>query len=116
MQTINSITDKELPVFITETGWDQTLSSDSQVGEYFKQAFETAWNDEYVVAVTPFLLNSGPGPFEKFSFLKSDGSKNEIFKAIYSIKKITGSPVLNSSPKIESEEITNLPSVRFPNN
>lgn len=95
-QLTESLGNKPLPIFITETGWDQQAINEKQVGEYFKYAFEDVWNDPSVVAVTPFLLKAGSGPFEKFSFLKNDGSKNEVFKAVESLKKETGKPILNS--------------------
>lgn len=76
---------KNLPVFITETGWkhaeglkyDATLPSVDKVGEYFKKAFQEAWNDRQIVAVTPFLLNYQDAPFDHFSFKKIDGEKQE---------------------------------------
>lgn len=114
MNTINSFTNKKLPIFITETGWDQTLTSDGLVGEYFKEAFNTIWNDAEIVAITPFLLHSGPGPFEKFTMLKSDGSKNEIFNSIQSIKKIKGTPILNTpSTDTVISQNQDFPVVRF---
>ena len=113
IRTINSLTNKKLPIFITETGWDQSLSSDNTVGGYFTQAFEGAWNNENIVAITPFLLNSGPGPFEKFSLLSSDGNRNEIFNKIKAFKKTQGSPVLNEMKLSNITQNSNLPVKRF---
>lgn len=78
---INRITrGRELPIFITETGWkhsegieqERTLPSSATVGEYFKTAFQAAWSDPGVVAVTPFLLTYQQPPFDHFSFKKFD--------------------------------------------
>lgn len=76
---------KDLPVFITETGWkhsegretDASLPSLDKVNEYYKQAFEQVWNDERIVAVTPFLLNYQDPPFDHFSFKRYSGEKQE---------------------------------------
>ncbi len=105
---IESRSNKKLPVFITETGWSRDVYSDEEIGGYFKQALENVWNHPQIVVVTPFLLNAGPGPFEKFSFTKSNGEKNEIFKAFESLPKTKGNPLQNKQKKVlgseESEE------------
>lgn len=77
---------KNLPVFITETGWkhaeginfDRSLPSSETVADYYKSAFETAWNNEKIVAVTPFLLNYQEPPFDHFSFKKYSGEDQKI--------------------------------------
>lgn len=69
---------KNLPIFITETGWkhaegitfDPSLPSSDTVAENFKQAFENAWNNNQIVAVTPFLLIYQEPLFDHFSFKK----------------------------------------------
>lgn len=111
---IERLTEKSLPIFITETGWDQQLYKDSEVGIFFRQAFESIWNDPKIVAVTPFLLSSQEGPFEKFSFIKKDGTESDIFKAFQNIEKTKGEPIINGSVKNESSErISNLPVIGF---
>ncbi|EKD86243.1 MAG: hypothetical protein ACD_37C00394G0001 [uncultured bacterium] len=68
------------------------------------------------MAITPFLLTSGSGPFEKFSFLKSNGDKNETFKMIESLPKTKGAPRLNALKKILGEETkSNIPVKDFSN-
>ncbi len=70
---------KNLPVFITETGWkhregvntNNSLPSTETVADYYKKAYETAWNNPNIVAVTPFLLNYQEPPFDHFSFTKN---------------------------------------------
>ena len=77
---------KNLPVFITETGWkhaeginyDKSLPISEDIGQYFKIAFEEAWNDKRVVAVTPFLLNYQESPFDHFSFKRLTGEKQNL--------------------------------------
>lgn len=108
-QLIESLANKNMPVFITETGWDQHVVGEKQTSEYFRYALENVWNDADIIAITPFLLKAGTGPFEKFSLLRKDGSKNEVFKTIESHKKLSGKPVLNPSAKELSTQLSSLP-------
>ena len=81
---------KDLPVFITETGW---LNTARNAGEYIKYAFERVWlKDTRVRAVTPFILNYKTLPFQKFSWIKKNGDYYPIFKIIKSMKKVAGKP------------------------
>lgn len=69
---------KDLPIFITETGWKHSegmqqikgFPSPETVAGYYKDAFENAWNDPKIVAVTPFILSYNHAPFDHFSFKK----------------------------------------------
>lgn len=83
---------KELPVFITETGWDRDVVGEEKQAEYLKKAFEFWLSDPQVIAVTPFILDYKTYPFEKFSFLKSDGSSYKIFEIIKNMPKTAGEP------------------------
>lgn len=100
LEEISKYTNKKLPVFITETGWSQEVYSDLIIAGYFNNALNGVWNNPQIVAVTPFLLKAGAGPFEKFSFIKNDTEKSEIFKAIETFSKIKGDPVLYPTKKI----------------
>lgn len=114
LQLIESMSNKKLPVFITETGWDQEVIGEKETAEYFKTAFSSVWNKENIVTVAPFLLHSGPGPFQKFSFLNDNGEKNEVFKAIQSIDKTRGKPKLNPAKKVLGEhKETDIPVIKF---
>lgn len=83
---------RDLPIFITETGWkraegktyDPSLPDADTVAEYYKHAYENAWNDPQIAAVTPFLLNYQDEPFDNFSFKKPNGSsqQNKIIKDV----------------------------------
>lgn len=112
-QLTESLGNKKLPVFITETGWDQKAVGEKQAAEYFKYSFENVWNDPSIIAITPFLLKAGSGPFEKFSLIKSDGDKNEVFKTIESHKKQSGRPILNSDISRVTESAIVLPVKNF---
>lgn len=69
---------KDLPVFITETGWrhaeglnyNKNYPTAETISKYYKKAFEQAWNDDRVKAVTIFLLDYQQSPFDHFSFKK----------------------------------------------
>lgn len=90
---VSIYTDKKLPVFITETGWDQDRISEERVAAFYDYAFDNVWSDVRVVAVTPFLLSAGDGPFEKFSLLDKSAQPTEPYKVIAE-KTRKGSPEL----------------------
>lgn len=92
------LSDKKLPVFITETGWSQEKTSKNQIASYFTYAFENVWSDQDIVAVTPFLLQAGHGPFFQFSLIREDGAFNEISKVLQGIPKVKGTPSVNINP------------------
>ena len=106
-ELLDTLAKKSLPVFITETGWDQDVLGNDTVAEYFKSAYESAWNNTSIVAITPFLLRASAGPFEKFSFLDTNGEETKLFKTIQSMKKIKGNPT--QSTKVLGTEIAMEP-------
>ncbi len=114
---IQNLEGKSLPVFITETGWTNDKVSDSVQSDYYKTAFTSIWNDDSVVAVTPFLLRAGLGPFAQFSFIK-DGSKLGKYNAIQDLQKSKGEPELNEYTLTQTPTPTekNLPLDRFTEN
>jgi hypothetical protein len=83
--------DATLPIFITEAGWNHSDLSMHQVGSYYDYAFKNVWKDN-VVAVTPFLLFAGSGPFEGFSFTKANGELYDFGKDLSKIPKTEGKP------------------------
>jgi len=99
--------DKNLPVFITETGWlhnmDGKISfyhTPFSVGQRLIKAYENVWNTPEVVAVTPFILNYASPPFENFSWKKSDGSFYEHYVEIQKLGKVYGNPLQKVSGEI----------------
>ena len=105
---------RALPVFITETGWSQEKISESQIASYFIYAFENVWSDQSIVAVTPFLLQAGPGPFKQFTLVGENGNFNEISKAIFAIKKTKGAPSVNIKSTTSLSQVRkNIPSKSF---
>lgn len=102
---------KTFPVFITETGWNQTegyhnglLHTDSKflppdtVADYYRQAFTGAWASPRIIAITPFLLNYQDPPFDHFSFKKNaNGQYHPQYLALKNMPKINGKPVQEES-------------------
>ncbi len=112
---IEGFSEKNLPVFITETGWVKDRVPDATIGLYYRQAFESVWNDESVVAVTPFILTAS-GPFAPFSFTNPDGNKSEGYKAVFELPKIKGEPESGPVGQVLGDEIkpkANLPVIDF---
>lgn len=94
-QLIQSMSDKNLPTFITETGWTANSIPQTTIASYYQQAFSSVWNDGQVVAVTPFLFRAGgAGPFTQFSFLDASGNPNAIYNAVAGLPKVKGQPTL----------------------
>ncbi|MBI2074993.1 MAG: hypothetical protein HYT83_04120 [Candidatus Levybacteria bacterium] len=91
---IQQFSSKNLPVFITETGWSNSLISGEKIASYLKDSFNFVWNDQDIIAVTPFLLRANLGPFTVFSLLNIDGSESLPYKAILELPKKKGAPVL----------------------
>lgn len=106
LEEISHYSNKKLPVFITETGWSQSVVSKETAGKYLKQAFNEVWNDPQVVAVTPFLLNAGGGPFEQFSLTSGSHEKNEVYKELESLPKSLGSPKIAPVRKVLGDDGT----------
>lgn len=83
---------KELPVFITETGWKR--GSENVVAENFQVAFNQVWGpDSRVVAVTPFVLDYQGEPFLEFSWKKLNSSEYyPQYSTVGAMSKIKGEP------------------------
>lgn len=92
---------KELPVFITETGWahaqgdkyDRSFLDQNIVANYYKIAFWEIWNkDKRVRAVMPFTIKYD-SPFDHFSWIKQNyKDRYPQFDAVKSLPKIAGNP------------------------
>lgn len=96
---ISGLSQKNLPVFITETGWSNEVVADATIAKYFTEAYSTAWSDTDVVAVTPFLLRAGGPPFGKFSLIKEDSNPTDAYTAIQNMAKTRGNPLLAETVK-----------------
>jgi hypothetical protein len=95
---------KDLPVFITETGWPHSLNTKYQIlntkyynqtttANYLTYAFQNVWlNDKRIVAITPFILNYPAEPFINFSWLDTLGNPYQQFETIKQLTKVAGQP------------------------
>lgn len=84
------------PVFITETGWDQSKIKDSQIAQYWSTAWDLWQKDTDVVAVTPFVLRGGE-QFKIFSLYKENGEYSSSGQSIYNLPKGAGVPKIPES-------------------
>ena len=66
---VRELTTRDFQVFITETGWTSHYLINFYLSDYYLYALENVWNDERILAVTPFVMKGDPGPFASFSFL-----------------------------------------------
>jgi len=110
------LSNKNLPVFITETGWSKDALPESQIADYFRYAFSYVWDDKSIVCVNVFLLEGGEqGPFAKFSLTDTAGNGNQIFQALHDIPKITGKPTVNPGIDLTNYVLPkNIPMKTFP--
>ncbi len=101
---------KELPVFITETGWthdvgknyEPTYLSVKKVGEYFKIAYEEVWlPDDRVKAVMPFTIWYQP-PADHFAWIDSRWVPYKHFQDIKEMRKVPGTPEALTLDEISS--------------
>jgi hypothetical protein len=106
---------KDLPIFITETGWTQNTISFDKQATYYKQTLETYWNDKSIVAITPFLFQAGSGPFEQFTFIKNN-QKSKLYDLYFDFKKEKGEPYLTFVKKQENKESLTYPTKKFDGN
>lgn len=98
---------KQLPVFISETGWSRETNSNLEAK--FGYALTRVWNDKRVVAVTPFILNYEFPPFADFSW-KVGGSFDGLYTSVQALTKTKGVPI-----QVEAGQITRIfvPAIDF---
>ncbi len=75
-------TSKELSVFITETGWEDSALTRRWLSSYYTYALQHIWSDTRVLAVTPFVYKGAPGPFAGFSFISASGKPTTQYYAV----------------------------------
>lgn len=105
---------KNLPVFITETGWKHAegiknepyLPSADTVSNYYRAAFEGIWNNSQIAAVTPFLLSYQEEPFDHFSFKKANSPEfYPQYQILLEMPKTSGKPVQENKAQLIKGEI-----------
>ncbi len=101
---------KDLPVFITETGWPHFEGLSGQTGFYsadqvaknFITYFSRILPDERVVAITPFIFNYQGEPFDHFSWRKpNNGEFYPQHETVLGISKTAGKPEQEQILKVE---------------
>lgn len=92
--------EKDLPVFITETGWahaegasyNPSYLSVSDIAENFEIAYKEVWlKDDAVQAVMPFTI-SYESPFDHFSWVNADKVPYKHYDVVKLIQKVKGNP------------------------
>jgi len=106
---IDSYTSSKKPIFITETGWNGDVLSAQTISSYFTTTFSSIWGEDTdrIVAITPFLLESQNGQYDKFSFLQNN-QFTSFGKTIQNISKIKGEPETTPPPLLKQEDATVL--------
>jgi hypothetical protein len=97
---------KDLPVFITETGWAHAEGENyntsylpvDKVAEYFETAYKDIWlKDDRVRAVMPFTIWF-KHPYDHFSWINDDKVPYAQYDTIKKMHKTKGKPpILNDS-------------------
>jgi hypothetical protein len=91
---------KELPVFITETGWahaegeiyNSSYFPVETIAEYMVNAYEKVWlKDDRVRAVTPFTVRYNP-PYDHFSWVNKDKVPYLHYAKVRELEKEKGEP------------------------
>lgn len=90
---------KDYKVIISETGWVHDESA-RDLGDKFKVAYEGAWKDEKVIAVTPFILAYQEPPFDVFSWKKKDGNFFDFYTQVQNLTKPKGVPLQDTRGEI----------------
>lgn len=95
--------DQSLPIFITETGWQQQPGlSNETIGTNLIDAFTKVWlQDDQVVAVTPFLLSYPAEPFSDFALVDESLTPKPQYHTLASLSKVAGNPVQYHSATFE---------------
>jgi hypothetical protein len=96
-QLVENLTGKKLPVFITETGWSSDKVTEATQADYYSDTFANYWSDPQVVAVTPFILRAGQGPYLQFAFLKNGGMTG-VYTSYKNFDKVKGEPQIDYMP------------------
>ncbi|TSC54150.1 MAG: Uncharacterized protein LiPW31_223 [Microgenomates group bacterium LiPW_31] len=94
--------EKNLPVFITETGFPHregkspnfSFPSEKVIADLTRNYFVEILKDPKVVAITPFILNYQDEPFDHFSWQKPNSNEfYSQYETVQKVAKIKGEPV-----------------------
>jgi len=105
---------KDLPVFITETGWPhkegggEGFYSLGQISKLIQQAYQFWLNDQKVIAVTPFILNYPHGNFAGFSWLDINQKPYPHYEAVKQMEKKAQLPPQKDKVVVEKIQLNSF--------
>jgi hypothetical protein len=107
---------KDLPVFITETGWphkegvktNNSFYNGDRVARLTGEAFSIWENDDVVRAVTPFVYSYPVEPFDHFSWVKENGEYYPQTESLTAISKIAGLPEQEKDYVLKQVELADI--------
>ena len=70
---------------------DITKTVEQNAAQYYEKAYQAVWNDNRIVAVTPFVFDFQGPPFANFSWKKADGLAAQ-FSTVQGLNKVLGTP------------------------
>ncbi len=77
---------RDLPVFITETGWSSDFGSRDQIADWTASSYREVWlPDDRVRAVMPFQLQDGG--WESFSWVDGGGNPYPVFGRVRDLRQ-----------------------------
>ena len=83
---------KDLPIFITETGWKEGVLSEFTIAQNYRIAYNEIWGqNSRVYAVTPFVFKYLSEPFIGFSW-KREGRNTDSYTTVQELTKKKGEP------------------------
>jgi hypothetical protein len=95
--------EKNLPVFITETGWKEGVLTGETIAENYKIGLTQVWGqDVRVQAVTPFVFKYLSEPFLGFSWVKNNGY-SAWYPIVKDLPKVKGDPDQKQKGVIEAD-------------
>jgi len=106
---------KDLPIFITETGWPHRQGIENQnnfytaktTSNFLTEAITNVWSlDSRIKAITPFIYNYSQEPFDHFSWLDKDGNLYPEYQQLIDLPKKQNEPKQIISYQLEK---INLP-------
>jgi len=104
---------RDLPVFITETGWIHNQSQSGsgltpdQISQYIQIAGQNIWSDPQIVAVTPFIFSYQSKPFDHFSWkVLGKSSFHPHYYAYKNLIKTAGRPNQKEVFRLNSNNIS----------
>lgn len=108
---------KELPVFITETGWKNGngLTEEAEISDSMKDTNSEVWNNSKIVAITPFVLNYTSKPFVDYSWTAPNGRHFLFYDVYKKFSKLKGTPLQVVSAEVVSYILPRFLKTKFNN-